>query len=123
MTVEFRRAETTPEPGLVGVRWPQTGQTIYLHSDAELIAADIAEAIRGLGDDDRYEILIRFTKAGVEKMARLYETHRGKPIAILVNGRCVCGFTLLDRIDKWSSIAGGFTAEEVDRILDGINRR
>src|SRR5262249_10088097 len=75
-TVEFRRAETVPGMGLTSVLWPQTEQTIYLHPEAEVTDADIAEAAAGLNRDrdrSRHEVLIRFTKAGGEKMARLYE--------------------------------------------------
>jgi len=120
--VEFRRAETAPEEGLTRERCPQTGQTIYLHPEAEVTHADIAEAAAGL-NDGQHEVLIRFTKEGAEKMARLHEAHRGKPVVILVNGKVVCAFILADKIAEWSAISGAFTREEVDRIVDGINGR
>ena len=101
---------------------PQTGGTIYLHPEAEATNADIAEAAAGM-NGTRHEVLIRFTKAGGEKMARLYEIHRDRPVAILVNGRVVCAFRLNDRVTEFSAISGAFTAEEVDRIVEGINRR
>jgi preprotein translocase subunit SecD len=122
VTIEFRRAETVPEEGLTRERCPQTGQTIYLHPEADVTHADIAEAAAGL-NDGRDEVLIRFTKEGAEKMARLHEAHRGKPVAILVNGKVVCAFLLADKITEWSAISGTFTREEVDRIVDRINAR
>jgi preprotein translocase subunit SecD len=122
VTVEFRRAEMTPGENLTGVRSPQTGETIYLHPEVEVTSDDIAEAAAGM-NGGRHEVLIRFTKAGGEKMARLYEGHRDRPVAILVNGRVVCAFRLTERVTEFSSIHGAFTAEEVNRIVDGINRR
>src|SRR5262245_33362260 len=67
VTVEFRRAEREPADGLTPVEWPQTGETIYLHPTAVAGNADIAKASHGY-DGVRDVLLLRFTKAGAEKM-------------------------------------------------------
>jgi hypothetical protein len=121
VTIEFRRAEWAPVEGLTPVQWPLTDKMIYLHPQSEATEADIAKAVAGLSREEDEQVVIRFTPAGGEKMARLYESHRDKPVAILVNGQTVCAFILKNRVSEYASISGGFTREQVDRIVNAIN--
>jgi hypothetical protein len=120
VTVEFRRAETKPADGLTEAAVVGSGQKVYLHKAAEITNTDIAKAFPGLSDDRKYEVHLQFTKDGAKKMAKLSEAHRGKPLAILVDGKVVCAPVLLDIITEYASISGSFTREEVERIAKGI---
>jgi preprotein translocase subunit SecD len=118
--VEFRRAETKPAEGLSEASVAGSGEKVYLHKAVEITNADIAKASPGLSADSRYEVIVRFTKEGAEKMAKLSEAHRGKPLAILVDGKVVCAPVLRDKITEYAAITGSFTQREAERIAKGI---
>jgi preprotein translocase subunit SecD len=121
VTLEFRRAETKLAEGLSEERVVGSDQKVYVHKAVELTNVDIVFAKPGLSRKSKYEILVRFSKEGAQKMAKLSEAHRGKPLAILVNGKVVCAPVLRDMITEWAAIDGSFTQEEVERICKEIN--
>ena len=121
--VEFRRAESKPADGLTEATVVGSDKKVYLHKDVEITNKDIDEAKPGLSIDGEPEVVVRFTKQGAEKMAKMSEAHRGKLLAILVDGKVVCAPLVRDVITRYAKISGSFTHEEVERIANGITAK
>jgi preprotein translocase subunit SecD len=119
--LEFRLAESQPGDGLTEAEVVGFDQKVYLHKTVELTNTDIDKANPGLGTDEKPEILLKFTKAGAEKMAKLCEAHRGKLLAILADGKVLCAPVLRGKVTGHAAIRGSFTFEDVERIAKGIN--
>jgi preprotein translocase subunit SecD len=54
-------------------------------------------------------------------MAKLSEQHKGKPLAVLVDGKVIGAPIVKAPFSGRALITGNFTKEEVDKLLRGIN--
>jgi preprotein translocase subunit SecD len=116
--VEIRRAEKEKAEGLTEATVEGTKEKVYLHKTAELTNADIADAkVEG---DKNPEIRVTLTKAGAEKMRKVTEEHRNKPLAIVIDGKVISAPVVRAVIGENVAITGNFTKEEAERIAKGL---
>jgi preprotein translocase subunit SecD len=117
--VEIRRAEKEKAEGLTEATIEGTNEKVYLHKTAELTNADVADA-KVEGTDKNLEIRVTLTKAGGEKMRKITEEHRNKPLAIVIDGKVISAPVVKAVIGENVAITGSFTKEEAERIAKGI---
>ncbi len=123
MKLEFRRAETAPAESLTEATVQLSGQKIYLHKDAEITNADVAEA-RAVDDGNgNTSVGVTFTKEGAEKMAALSEGHQGKPVAILLDGKVISAPVITASLSDRAMITGNFTDAEVKLLVEVLNKK
>ncbi len=121
--VEIRRAESKKAEGLIEAKIEGTQKKVYLHKAADATNADIASA-RVIEDEFKLvSIEIVFTKEGAKKMANLSDEHKGKPVAIVVDGKVVSAPVLRVNINEKALITGDFTKDEAERIVKGITAK
>lgn len=118
--VEFRCAENQPAEGLTEAIVTGTDRKVYLHENTEATNQHI-ENIRVVRDGrGKPAVEITFTKDGAETRARVTGRHKGKPIAVVVDGRVISAPTVRARLSKKALITGNFTIEEAERIVGAI---
>jgi len=118
--IEFRLAEREPAPGLQEATVEGTTTKVYLHKDAGVTNADIAEARVEAEGSPR--VALTLTEAGKEKVAKLTGSHQGKPIAILVDGKVIAAPTVRDKITG-NAVISVKTKEEAERIAKGLQAK
>jgi hypothetical protein len=121
--VEFRLAETSRAEGLIEAPVAGTSQTIFLHKEPLLTNQDIADARVVLSELEEPAVDVRFVPAARQKMREATGAHRGKPIAILVDGRVVTAPIVTWQIGESARIQGAFSDEEAERIAKGLSGR
>jgi len=121
VTIEFRRAESSPAKGLLEATIVGSDEKVYLYPMAELTNKDVAKARIGLSESKEPELLLTFTQEGAKKMGKLTEEHKGKPLAILINGKVVVAPVLRSKITEYASVRGKFTEAEVHGWAQAIN--
>ena len=120
--VEFRRAENKPAEGLTEATVGNTEDKIYLHKTADATNEDIADA-RVDTLNDPVTVIVVFTKEGAKKMAKLSEEHKGKPVAILVDGKVIKAPIVRAAFRDQAAITGVSSKEEAERIVKGIKAK
>jgi hypothetical protein len=123
VTVEFRLAETSRAEGLIEAPVAGTSQTIFLHKEPLLTNQDIADARVVLSELEEPAVDVRFVPTARQKMREATAAHRGKPIAILVDGRVVTAPIVTWQIGESARIQGAFSQEEAERIAKGLSGR
>lgn len=119
--VEIRRCETKPAEGLVEAEVVGSKTKVYLHKTAELTNEDIAGAnVVEKKDVKEPAIEIVFTKKGHEKAEKLSKEHKGKPIAILIDGKVVAAPAVKSTLEQKVLITGAFTKAEAERIVKSL---
>ncbi|SRR6266446_836320 len=129
---ELRLAQETPGDGLVEATVVNTDRKVHLFKFALITNNDVIEARvveeGGLfGAESRassyFDIYVIFTEEGSQKMARASETHIGKPIAILVDGKVVSAPIVRSVIRDRAAIAGSFSKEEAESLASRIRSK
>jgi preprotein translocase subunit SecD len=118
--VEFRRAETKPAEGLTEVMVAGTTKKLYLHKEAIATNKDMAQARVTSDDQRRPAIEVVFTKDGAKKMAKVFEQHKNKPLAIVVDGKVISAPLLRSAISEKALITGKFSRAEAGKIVKAI---
>ena len=120
---EVRLAEEQPVPGLIVAQIGNSGRLIYLHPEIVVSNDDIAES--SIVDDGvgQVAIAVKFEPAGAERMRQATQTHIGKPMAVLIDGRVVMAPTLRGAISDSAMITGVYTRAEAQRVVEGIGSR
>ena len=118
--LEIRRAETAPAEGLTEAKVVGSGDKVYLHKEVEISNADIATATAG-EERGKPAVLFTLTPEGSKKMQRLTETHKDKPLAILLDGKVVSAPVVRSVISDKGVITGMFTKDEVEKLAKGIS--
>lgn len=118
--VEFRRAETKNAEGLVEAKVEGTRTKVYLHKEADATNKDIASARVFEGDNKKVLIEVTFTKDGAKKIATLSGEHKGKPVAVVIDGKVVCAPVLRAPLTDKAQISGSFTKDEAEKIVKGL---
>src|SRR5207249_6805144 len=113
--VEFRLAESEPGDGLIEASVPGTPRKVFLHREALITNQDIAEA-RVVLDDGEPAVEVTFVLPAQQRMREATTAHRGKPLAILVDGEVVGAPTVMFQIGSSARIYARFTREEAERI-------
>lgn len=117
MKFELRLAETAPAKGLKEAVVEGTTRKVYLHKEAVVTGRDIAEARPTSDSAGKDAIGITFTKAGGEKIAKATGAHKGKPLAIVVNGKVISAPVIRAKISTKAVISGEFSKKEIKRIV------
>jgi len=118
--VELRLAEKEREEGLIEATVADTTQTIYLHKEPLLTNKDFAEARVVLDQLGRPAVNVIIAKAAQQKMGDAPDSHRGKPLAILLDGKVLMAPIILDRVSTSVRITGDFSQAEAERIARGL---
>jgi hypothetical protein len=118
---EVRLAEETPGAGLRAAVVADSKRTVYLHQDVVIANGDIAKAAaQRNGSGDTYSLAVTFTPDGARKMEAATRSHKGKPMAMLIDGQVVSCPTVRGVISTSGVVDAGYTKAEVDRIVAGI---
>jgi preprotein translocase subunit SecD len=117
MTVEFRRAEWEPAPGLTAAQASKGDRTVYMHDKAELTNADIASATVAQSEDGKHAVVdFTMTDEGGRKLAALTRSHLMKPLAILIDGKLLMTPRIVSEISHQVQISGNFDQVDAERI-------
>jgi len=120
--VEFRFAEEEHADGLIPYTLPQTNKVFFLDPKVEMSNADIDSAVLDVLQDKTMVRLI-FSDAGRDKFAQLTAEHLSERLAMLVNGNMVSAPIIRAPITQGMAlIDGGYTREQAERIVAGINQ-
>jgi preprotein translocase subunit SecD len=118
---EIRLAESKAAAGLTEATVEGSKNKVYLHKEAALTRADIAGARATVDSADKPAVEVVLTEAGRKKLAKLTEGHKGKPLAVLVDGKVIAAPIVRDRIGgEKALITGEFSKEDATRIARGI---
>jgi preprotein translocase subunit SecD len=99
-------------------------RTIFLDKEPLITNKDISEARVVLDDRDQPGVEVRFVPAARQKMRDATEAHRGKPLAILVDGRVVTAPIVRWQIGESAWIqGGGISRDEAERIAKSLSGR
>jgi preprotein translocase subunit SecD len=118
--VELRLAEIEPKEGLIEVIDPYSSKKIFLHKDPLITNQDIIEARVVENDLGEPEIVVTFSGSAEQKMREATDAHRGKPMAILIDGKVISAPTIRSRIGSSAAIDGKFSRQEAERIARGL---
>jgi len=121
--VEFYLAETVPAKGLVEITVVSTDRKIYLPKQAVVTNKDIATARLKRDANGEIAIAIEFTRSGAKKIAKATEKHKGKPLAILLDGKVIVAPIIRSRISAHAvAVIVGITKKVVaTRFVAAIN--
>lgn len=118
---EVRLAEERPANGLQEVVMGDAGRTIYLHPEPIVTNSDIARAEVRPGDGaSPFAVAITFNAGGAAKVLQATQSHIGRLLAILIDGKLVAAPVLRSPITTSAVINGNFTEAEADRIVAGM---
>ena len=122
--IELRAAEREPTKGLRRAAVKDTGEKVYLHSDPIITRKDIIEA-RPLKShyEDFFSVEITFTSEAAKRMSNMSRYHKGKPLAILMNGKVISAPIVISEIHDTVEIYGKFTRDEAERIAQRLKRK
>jgi hypothetical protein len=120
---EVRLAEERPTPGLIVAQVADSGRLIYLHPELVVNNDDIAHTWVVEDDPARFGVAVEFLASGAERMRQATTTHRGRPVAILIEGVVVTAPIVRSPIGESAVISGNYTRAEADRIAEGIAKR
>jgi preprotein translocase subunit SecD len=117
--VEFRRAESKPAEGLTEATVGNTKDKIYLHKTADATNEDLADA-RVDTLNEPVAVIVVFTKEGAKKMAKLSEEHKGKRLAIVVDGKVISAPIVRAPFRAQATLTGLSNKEEAERIVKAV---
>jgi preprotein translocase subunit SecD len=119
---EVRRAEAKPAEGLTEATVAGTTEKVYLHKDVALTAKDVAGAEVTRDGAGNPAVGVTFTEEGTRKFARLTGEHKGKRLAILVEGKVISAPVVNDKIPGGKAeITGRFTREQAEKLARAIS--
>ena len=121
---EVRLAEDQPTPGLREARIGDSDRVIYLHEEIIVTNDDIAQSSVVQGDGpSRFNVEVQFNAAGARKMRQATASHRGEPVAILIDGAVVMAPIVRSVVSDSAVISGDYTRAAAERIVNGIGIR
>lgn len=119
--IEFRLAETDPAPGLIETSADSARRTIYLQPDPLVTNADIRDARVVLDDSGRPAIDVRFVQGAQQRIRQATAMHRGKPLAVLLDGKVISAPIVQGQVGSAARIQGRFSREEAERIAKSLS--
>lgn len=120
---ELRLAESKRAEGLTEATVAGSTTKIYLHKNAALTGAEIADA-RAVKDTlNKPAVEIVLSGAGAKKLARLSAQHQGKPLALIVDGKVIFAPIVRARLEGKLLVTGNFRIEEAERIANSIKAK
>ena len=120
--LEIRLAEAEPVRGLT-FEAPVKGseKKVHIHYATVVTNGDLLKA-RVVEISGRYEVGVTLTPQGAEKMTDATSRHRGRPLAIILDGEIVAVQTVRQALGSEVAFAGGFTQADATRIVAGLNK-
>lgn len=122
VTLEIRRAEPEPGPGLTKMVFSGWGHadTFYVADEVLLSNADVdSAAVVAWGESRAVEVV--FTARGRERFGQVTAEHLGSHLGILVDGQLISAPVVKDTITGGRAvISGDFSEAEAQRIARGI---
>jgi len=120
---KFEPIQVDKEDGFyatVDYNYSTENKDIKLEDKPSLTSKDILEVKKVFSSyNDRAEISIVFTKEGARKFYLLTKENIGKPIAIVIANYIVSMPTVqMEIIGGKASISGGFSEEEIDKMIE-----
>jgi TonB family protein len=106
--LEIRLAEREPAPGLLETVVPGSGERLYLHP-AIVTGEHVASARmvdRTVDARQAPVVEVTFTAQAASRLRAATESHVGKPVAVVVDGRVVAAPVLRDPIEGSAMITG-----------------
>jgi preprotein translocase subunit SecD len=100
-----------------------SGRLVYLHPDAVVGKDDGAQTWVIDEGTPRFGVGVHLLSDGAERLRRFSAGHRGRPVAILIDGTVVMAPVVRSAMGDSAVISGGFTREEATRIAEGMARR
>ena len=120
---EVRLAEDQPIPGLIVGQVGESRRVIYLHPETVVSNEDVAQSWVSQESPDRFSVVVEFLDSGAGRMRQATSAHRGRPVALLIDGRVVTAPVIRSPISDSAVLSGNYTQREAQRIADGIARR
>jgi hypothetical protein len=118
--LEVRLAETEPVRGLtIEAQVTGSGTKTYVHYATLITNADVSKATV-VERDGRYNVSLALTSEGKAKMVEGTSKHRGRPLAIILDGEIVSLFTVRSPLSDTVVIPGAYTQEEATRVSSGL---
>jgi preprotein translocase subunit SecD len=120
--IELRPAETERGDGLEETVTSVTGQKLFLHPrEKGLIGAeDLSKAYVVIHPDKGIEVILctEFKESGQKKMEQLNQTHRNKPVVVMIDGKArrPSDPRMRQASNTELAIAGVFTREEAQQL-------
>ena len=123
--VEFRGATTTFKR--TGARDGATSYAPEVQVGSEVVISndDFASATPSFTDDGRRAVDVTLTDEGARKMLAYTSAHLREPIAIMLDGQLLDAPMVLSPLSKSgviSAMPSGLSQEQVDRIVQSLNR-
>ena len=105
-TFELRLASYQKVEGWeIGPRSRTANTPLWISPEVALTNRDVARAYRPDRTDlSKLCVGILLTEDGALKMARLTKSHIGKNLAVILDGRAVSVFPIVDGIHQWTSL-------------------
>ena len=118
--LELRLAETEPVRGLtIEGTVKESGRKTYVHNTVLAANGDVQKAtIAEKGG--RYAIVLTMTREGAEKMADATTRHKGRPLAVILDGEITSLVSVRTTLREQVMILEGLTMEEAARISSSI---
>jgi preprotein translocase subunit SecD len=121
-TLEFRLAETMPGDGLTEAKVEGTGEKVYLRS-SPIVGLSGIERVYPTQDANLNPALgLDFTAEVAKKMTAATEGHKGKPVAVLLDGKVIAApkvnYPIKDR-----AVISGLTEPQMRRIIEVAKRQ
>lgn len=126
LKIEFRWAEEKPTRGVTdekGLDLSCTDKKVYLHTEAVLSNADVAQAQLRKANarpEEKYFLEVTLTREAAKRMARSSAANLNKPLVVLVEGKVVAAMVVMSTLSETIPVSGYFTKAEAERILQGI---
>jgi preprotein translocase subunit SecD len=125
LEIRLARTEqgTKPEDAtaLIDAFLRDSGRRYYMDKIPLATNNDVIEA-RVLQEQGRFKVVVTLTADAAARMEAATSAHRGKPLAIIVNGELVSAPIVQTAISTDVVISGDFTREEARRIAAGLQR-
>lgn len=126
-SLEVRLAEREPGPGLTEVAGPGQGERLYVHppvvTGADVASARVATVLTDNGQRlnvDAVGVAVTFTAPAASRLRAATQSHVGKPLAIVVDGRVISAPVVRDPIEG-AAVISGLTPEQAKRLTDFLS--
>ena len=116
--LEIRLAERVPAPGLSEAVVPGSGERLYLHPP--IVTGENVSSARVVGNGQSRMVEVTFTAQAANRLRTATQSHVGKPVAIVVDGRVVAAPVLRDPLEG-SAMISGLTPDEAEALARSLS--
>lgn len=121
VSVEYHRAVYAEVEGLVPMLHAESGRVVYVYPNPVITNRDVAFADATSDPWGEPTVRLVLNPSGSQKMDSFSREHKGKPLAVLIDGRLVMVAEIKDTLNGMVHIVGGLSEEESRTIARGIN--